>query len=184
MRLNADRGQRLFRRRQITAHQELVIERDFRNHCSRVTKQFTASQTEQAEFGGFISQNFEVWFGQLVSVLELIESGEMIWRISSFGKHASVRNRSSSFVGGVLASFGEHEKANKLVADVDVAGIKMASAHEFRLSVSIASDDHAESLQQLTALRDDYGYQFSDLSKVPEYKAFSESPQHKTWMEE
>ena len=87
-------------------------------------------------------------------------------------------------IGGVLANFGHQEKANKLVADVDVTSIKLATAHEYRLSVSIASDDHAETLRQLTALRDDFGYQFTDLTTVPEYKAFSDSPEFKTWTED
>ena len=45
-------------------------------------------------------------------------------------------------VGGLLTNFGKVEEAVEMTRDIDPADVGVASAHEFKLSVALASNDH------------------------------------------
>jgi len=84
-------------------------------------------------------------------------------------------------VGAVLANSGRPEEAQAMVADVDPASLGLESAHDYRLAIALGNDDHPETLKQLTALRDNYGYEFQDLSTAEGFESFVRSPEHVTW---
>ena len=47
--------------------------------------------------------------------------------------------------------------------------------------MGLAVKDHAEVLKQLRVLRDEFGLQFSDLSKAEGFEDFAKSPEHEQW---
>jgi len=51
------------------------------------------------------------------------------------------------------------------------------------LGLALKQEDHAETLRLLRVLRDDYEVEFDDLSPLPEYTKFIESPQYQQWLE-
>lgn len=80
--------------------------------------------------------------------------------------------------GGVMANAGQAEQAAKLAQDVDVDSLGMSTAHDFKLTIALALDDHADVLKQLQTLRDVYGFEFDDLSKADGFERFAQSPEH------
>tara|TARA_R110002049_G_scaffold2750_4_gene21873 strand:- start:10597 stop:11814 length:1218 start_codon:yes stop_codon:yes gene_type:complete len=84
-------------------------------------------------------------------------------------------------VGGVLANQGRLSEAKELTDAIDPADLKLASAHDFKLSVAMAADDHPATLKQLMILRDDYGYALADLSGIEGFEKFVASPQYQQW---
>ena len=83
--------------------------------------------------------------------------------------------------GGILASFGESEKANAITENVNPESFGIASAHEYKLNIALILEDHAETLKQLRVLRDDYGYEFNDLSTIEGFEKFQQSPEYQQW---
>ncbi|QDV41929.1 hypothetical protein Enr13x_17720 [Stieleria neptunia] len=89
----------------------------------------------------------------------------------------------TTLVAGVRATFGATDEAQKMLETVDVDALGLAGAHDFALTVSLASDDHESTLHHLAALRDQYGYEFSDLAAVEDFKRFAASPAYQQWLE-
>ncbi|MCS7466629.1 hypothetical protein NZK35_08230 [Stieleria sp. ICT_E10.1] len=90
----------------------------------------------------------------------------------------------TTLVAGVRATFGATEAAQKMIETVDVDAIGLAGAHDFALTVSLANDDHESTLHHLAALRDQYGYEFTDLATVEDFKRFAASPVYQQWLQE
>ena len=84
-------------------------------------------------------------------------------------------------VGANLAAIGENDAAVKMTDSVDPATVGVDSAHDFKLAVGLAVKDYAEVLKQLRVLRDNFGYEFVDLSEIEEYKDFADSPEYEQW---
>lgn len=84
----------------------------------------------------------------------------------------------------VMSNSGKIQRAEEIIKDADIASLGLASAHDFRMTIALGSDDHAETLKQLVILRDDYGYEFSDLREAEGFEAFTESPQFATWTDD
>ncbi len=84
-------------------------------------------------------------------------------------------------VAANLAVLNDLEKAKELIQPVDAKSIEMPDAHDYLLTIALTEGNYEEVLQQLQILRDDYGYEFVDLSEVEEYKGFVASPQFKKW---
>ena len=87
----------------------------------------------------------------------------------------------SLMIGGVLANQGNADQAKKLTESIDPSTIGLASAHDYKLSVAMAVDDHAGTLKELITLRDEYGYELSDLTNIEGFEKFIASPQHEQW---
>ncbi|QEG01257.1 hypothetical protein Mal15_53330 [Stieleria maiorica] len=88
----------------------------------------------------------------------------------------------TTLVAGVRATFGATEQAAEMLETVDVDALQLAGAHDFALTVSLAGDDHQSTLHHLTALRDRYGYEFTDLTTVEDFKRFAASPVYQQWL--
>ncbi|WP_182866799.1 hypothetical protein [Stieleria mannarensis] len=88
----------------------------------------------------------------------------------------------TTLVAGVRATFGAAEQAAEMLETVDVDALELAGAHDFALTVSLARDDHQSTLHHLTALRDQYGYEFTDLTTVEDFKSFAASPVYQQWL--
>ena len=84
-------------------------------------------------------------------------------------------------VGGVLANQGHLSEAKRMVESIDPSDLGLASAHDFKLTVAMADEDHAATLRQLELLRDDFGYELSDLSGVEGFEKFVASPEYQRW---
>lgn len=84
-------------------------------------------------------------------------------------------------IGANLVAIDRNDLAVKLTKSIDPATVGIASAHDFKLAVGLAVKDHAEVLKQLRVLRDEFGLQFSDLSKAEGFEDFAKSPQHEQW---
>ena len=59
MYLQSDFRQCLLGGRQVTAHQEFVVERDFSDDRSWLAQQLATPQTQHAEFGGFVGEDLK-----------------------------------------------------------------------------------------------------------------------------
>ena len=89
----------------------------------------------------------------------------------------------TTLVAGVRATFGATDEAQEMIETVDVDALGLAGAHDFALTVSLARDDHESTLHHLAALRDRYGYEFSDLAAVEDFKRFAASPAYQQWLQ-
>lgn len=87
-------------------------------------------------------------------------------------------------VGANLANFGELEQAIQLTNSIDPATTGVGSSHAFKMTIAMEAEDHDETLKQLRALSNVYGYEFSDLRKVPDFAKFVDSPQFEQWQAE
>ena len=75
-------------------------------------------------------------------------------------------------VGGVLANHGYLTEAKEMTDSIDPSNLGLASAHDFKLSVAMADEDHPTTLRQLVALRDNFGFELSDLNGVEGFEKF------------
>ncbi len=84
-------------------------------------------------------------------------------------------------VAAVLIQYDRRQRAIELVKDIDVDAINLPLADDFRLTIAMAENDHAETARQLTALETNFGYQFQDLTQVEDYANFVASEEYKIW---
>jgi hypothetical protein len=87
-------------------------------------------------------------------------------------------------VGGNLASMGLADEAVAMTKDIDPAPLKVATGHDMKLSIALAVEDYATVLKHLRILRDDYGFEFSDLSEVDGFQGFAQSPEFAQWTQD
>ncbi|QDT10379.1 hypothetical protein [Planctomycetes bacterium K23_9] len=83
-----------------------------------------------------------------------------------------------------FAAMDEVEMAKEIVKDVDVSDSKDANIHDYRLAVALAADEHAETLARLRSLRDDFGYEFTDLRQAEGFERFAASSEFQEWLAE
>ena len=83
---------------------------------------------------------------------------------------------------GVFANGGRVQEAEDMVSEVDVDALRLPIAHDLRLSIGLAAKDYDTVLYHLKKMRDEFGVQFSDLSLVPDFAEFSQSPQYQEWL--
>ena len=87
-------------------------------------------------------------------------------------------------VSSLLAQIGEPQQATELYKSVDVSTIELAQMHDFGLSLSLELQNHDATLLHLRLLRDQFGYQFDDLSAAEGFENFAKSEQFKQWANE
>ena len=84
-------------------------------------------------------------------------------------------------VGASLAECGQNDLALKITQSVDPSTIGVSGAHTFKLVIGLAADDHAEVLNQLRILRDEYRINVNELDKTAKFLRFVESPEYEQW---
>ncbi len=80
-------------------------------------------------------------------------------------------------VGANFAEMGRLDDAIKLTESIDVASLNLSEAHNMKLTMTLAANDHASTLKSLLALRDDFGLELNDLSLDEQFKEFVASPE-------
>lgn len=87
-------------------------------------------------------------------------------------------------VGGLLINLEKVDEAVELTKDVDPEPLGVADAHDFKLTIALAIDDHPTVLKELLVLRDKFGFQLGDLKGAEGFEGFIESPEYSEWMGE
>lgn len=87
-------------------------------------------------------------------------------------------------IGSILCQLGDIETAKQLYRDVSPENVDSDSKHDFALGLTLGIDDHAGTLQHLRVLRDEYGYEFSDLRGVEGFEKFADSEEFQAWQSE
>ncbi|MCM2370100.1 hypothetical protein [Aporhodopirellula aestuarii] len=81
-------------------------------------------------------------------------------------------------IGANLANLGEIEAGEKMVEGIDVDASELLEAQDFRATISLAANDHDETLLRLRVMRDRFGLEFADLSTAEGFEEFVQSPQY------
>ena len=84
-------------------------------------------------------------------------------------------------IGNLLAELNKVEEAVQLTKDIDPGPLGLADAHDFKLTIALANKDYPSVLKGLRALRDQFGYQFSDLRDAEGFEGFVDSPEFSEW---
>ena len=90
----------------------------------------------------------------------------------------------SLMVAAYRFDYGKEDEAVKMIEGIDVEGLGMAMAHEYRYMVANGVGDHAETARNLRILRDTYGYEYDDFSSYPGYEEFAASEEYRKFKEE
>lgn len=85
-------------------------------------------------------------------------------------------------VAAVLAKSGKLELAVELSKGIDPATLAMASAHDYKMVVALANNDHGTVLRQLLILRDDYELDIPSVGTDPDFAGFRDSPEYQQWI--
>lgn len=84
-------------------------------------------------------------------------------------------------VASTFASFGRVERADEIVADIDVNAVGIADAHEYALNMALVKKDHEAVLTQLRKLRE-YGFGYGDLQEAEGFEEFVKSSAYQAWL--
>lgn len=84
-------------------------------------------------------------------------------------------------IGSVLCQLGDLERARAMWSEVQDEDIDSDAKHNFALGITVGLDDHAGTLKHLKILRDEFGYEFSDLRGAEGFEKFVESEEFKAW---
>ena len=88
------------------------------------------------------------------------------------------------FDGMVAASYvkmDQLEAAAESARNVDPEQLDVADAHDMLVGIGLATQDYDMVLKNLLILRDQYGYQFSDVRDAEGFECFVASPQFEEW---
>ena len=87
-----------------------------------------------------------------------------------------------AMVAAHLALMGDIDRAQSMIADVDLGDHPIADVHNYALTIALAADDHDETLKRMRVLRDRFGWELRRLDGVEGFEAFVESPQYQSWL--
>ena len=87
-------------------------------------------------------------------------------------------------IGSAICQMGQVNEGVEMTRSIDPTSLTVATAHDFKLSIALASKDHDTVLTNLRIMREDYGYEFSDLREAEGFEEFVKSDQFKTWLSE
>jgi hypothetical protein len=85
-------------------------------------------------------------------------------------------------IGSALCQMGQVEEGSEMTQNIDPVTLPVASAHDFKLSIALLTKDHETVLKNLRIMRDDYGYEFSDLREAEGFEEFVKSDQFQAWL--
>ena len=85
-------------------------------------------------------------------------------------------------IGSALCQMGQVEEGSEMTRNIDPASLPLASAHDFKLSIALLAKDHETVLKNLRIMRDEYGYEFSDLREAEGFEEFVKSDQFQAWL--
>lgn len=84
-------------------------------------------------------------------------------------------------ISTAMAEFGELERGKALYRNIDPQSFRTENAHDIGLGSAMALDEFDGMLRHLTALKNEYNYDFQDLRQVEGYEGFVQSEQFKEW---
>ena len=87
-------------------------------------------------------------------------------------------------IGSAFCQMGQVDEGVEMTRSIDPKSLPIAAAHDFKLSIALASKDHDTVLTNLRTMRDEYGYEFSDLREAEGFEEFVKSGQFQTWLTE
>ncbi len=85
-------------------------------------------------------------------------------------------------IGSAICQMGQVNEGVEMTRSIDPTSLTVATAHDFKLSIALASKDHDTVLTNLRIMRDDYGYEFSDLREAEGFEEFVKSDQFQAWL--
>ena len=85
-------------------------------------------------------------------------------------------------VAGALVGIGSPQAGIELAGNTDPGPLKIADAHDYRLTVDLAKQDYPAVLKNLRILRDQFGLEIQDISKSENFAGFVQSPQYQQWL--
>ncbi|MFM9965892.1 MAG: hypothetical protein ACKV2Q_32320 [Planctomycetaceae bacterium] len=84
--------------------------------------------------------------------------------------------------GSVCVMAGRFPKAHEHLTAAELREPKSVELQWQFVSLSLQEQNFADTSKRLTKLRDEFGMQFGDLTKLPDYATFVKSPEYRAWL--
>lgn len=84
----------------------------------------------------------------------------------------------------ILTELGDLEAAHAALKKAVEAEPGLLDAHWALVTLSLKENNHAETLDTLRLIRDEFQIEMEDLTTLPAYKGFTESPQYQEWLKD
>lgn len=91
-------------------------------------------------------------------------------------------NYLATMTASLLSMWGKEAKAREIYDNLEIPRESSADTHDFYMTAALHLKDYDVVLQELRILRDDFDYEFQDLSQFELYTDFAKSSQYQQWL--